>query len=343
MARSTQNGSRVTIRDVARAAEVSHQTVSNVINSPEKVHPATLTRVREEIDRLGYRPSTAAQSLRQQRAGAVGIELNVLGRSGRSDVFDPFVVELTIASATHGCHMVPFASASERPMLDGYKNMVRTRLVDAFVIAHTHHGDPRPSWLAGQGVPFASYGRVWDDPTFTSYADVDGHAGTSVAVDHLVAHGYDRIGFLGWPQGSAVGDDRRRGWSDALVAHGIADQDATAVSVQDVMPAKEAAGALIDQLGRGAAIVCASDILALGVHQAVQERGWLVGADLGIVGFDDSPHARMFGLTSVAQPLSMIADHLLGLVHDQLGGAPPPRAGALFTPHIVARASSRQR
>ena len=70
---------RATIVDVARAAEVSRQTVSNVVNNPQRVAPATLERVHREIERLGFRPSLAARSLKQERANALGIELNSLG------------------------------------------------------------------------------------------------------------------------------------------------------------------------------------------------------------------------------------------------------------------------
>ena len=59
------------------------------------------------------------------------------------------------------------------------------RLVDAFLLADTHHGDPRPPWLEAHGIPYATFGRVWDDPTFTRWVDVDGGAGTRAAVRAL--------------------------------------------------------------------------------------------------------------------------------------------------------------
>ena len=70
---------RATIMDVARAADVSRQTVSNVVNQPGRVAPNTLERVNREIARLGFRPSRAARNLKQERAGAWGLELNSRG------------------------------------------------------------------------------------------------------------------------------------------------------------------------------------------------------------------------------------------------------------------------
>lgn len=324
---------RTTINDVAQAAQVSRQTVSNAINDPGKVRPETLARVLDQIDRLDYRPSNAAQRLRDQRAGAVGVELNAVGETP-SDIAYPFLVELSLAGPGHGCHLVPFASRDSSPMLAGYQDMVRRRLVDAFVIADTHAGDPRPGWLTRAEVPYAAFGRIYDDPGVTAWADVDGYAGTSEAVDHLLERGYDRIGYLGWPAGSEVGEDRHRGWVAGCERHGVT-RTPEATAEQQLGDAAQAAEGLLTAVGRGGAVVCASDGLALGVFYAATRRGWLPGVDVGITGFDGSASARMHGLTSLAQPLDRIAHHCLTVVHDLLAGARPPRAGALFTPTLT--------
>ena len=91
MTRDTQLRRKVTINTVAESAQVSRQTVTNALLHPERVHPETLERVRSEIDRLGYRPSAAATSLRSQRAGAVGVELNVLGPGYHNAMMAPFL------------------------------------------------------------------------------------------------------------------------------------------------------------------------------------------------------------------------------------------------------------
>ncbi len=339
MTAATAVGSaRVTINQVAKRAGVSRQTVSNALNYPERVHPATLIKVREVIDGLGYRPSASARQLKQQRAGAVGIELNALGLS-RNDVAYPFVVALTAASPAHHCHLVPFASHEPSPMVGGYEAMVRSHLVDAFVIAETHRHDLRPAWLDARSIPWVAFGRIYDDPTATNWADVDGRAGTATAVDHLVERGYRRIGYLGWPAGSPVGDDRHAGWREASHAHRLA-LGPEAVCEQDVTAATHATHGLLDGIGEGGAVVCASDALALGVLHAALGRGWRAGHDVGIVGFDGSAMAEMSGLTSIAQPLDEIADHLFALVHDLLAGGHPPVSGELFRPSIRIAAST---
>ena len=329
---------RVTINEVAAHADVSRQTVSNTLNYPDRVRPATLQRVRESIDLLGYRPSAPSQQLRRQRSGAVGFELNALG-SALNDVAHPFLVALSVATAQYGCHLVPFASGDARPALHGYIDTVQRHLVDAFVIVDTHPMDPRPAWLSQRAIPWVAFGRVWDDETLTNWADVDGRAGTAAAVDHLVERGYERIGYLGWPVGSAVGDDRRDGWATATARRGI-DATPEAVCEQDIAEATAAAGRLLDCVGRGGAVVCASDLLAVGVLHAALARGWHIGPDLGLVGFDGSGTAQMCGITTLVQPLERIADHCLKVVHDLLDGAPAPASGSLFQPQLFTRTST---
>jgi DNA-binding LacI/PurR family transcriptional regulator len=324
---------RVTINEVAAHARVSRQTVSNTLNYPERVRPDTLAKVRESIELLGYRPSAPSQQLRHQRAGAVGFELNVVGTT-RNDVTLPFLVALAVAAPRHACHLVPFASGDARPMMGGYVDTVQRHLVDAFVLVDTHPGDPRPSWLSERSIPWVAFGRIWNDETATAWADVDGQAGTTAAVDHLVAQGYERIGFLGWPTGSAVGDDRRQGWAAATARHGI-DVTPHVTCEQGIAEATAMAESLLDTVGRGGAVVCASDVLAIGVLHAALSRGWAVGPDLGLVGFDGSSSADMCGITTLAQPLDRIADHCLAVVHGLVDGDAPPTAGSLFEPHLI--------
>ena len=325
---------RATIHDVAAAAAVSRQTVSNVLNSPQVVRPETRARVQAEIDRLGYRPSSAARSMRNQRAGAVGYELNAV--DGGGDIGHLVLTALTVQTPTFGVHMVPFADPTHFPAVEAYQDMARRNLVDAFIFADTHSGDPRPDWLQEARIPFATFGRIYSHPELTSWVDVDGHAGLGTAVRHLVDQGYGTVGYLGWPlhlEDPAVAEDRHQGWRDAVDELGVAGPDGA--TDQDLGAATSAAGELLDQLGPGDAVACASDLLALGVLYAASARGLQVGRDLGVVGFDGSLLATRHGLTTVDQPYDALASHLLRLVHDQLAGGAQPPAGQLLAPTLT--------
>jgi DNA-binding LacI/PurR family transcriptional regulator len=333
-------GRRATIMDVARAAEVSRQTVSNVVNNPHRVAPATLVRVGAEINRLGFRPSLAARSLRQERANALGVELNSLGGRRLGDIRDVFLVELTIASRPHDSHLVPFAAADHECPIPAYDDLLASKLVDAFILTDTRRDDPRPRWLQDRGIPLASFGRVWDEPEFTSWVDVDGFAGVTDGVRHLLGQGYSRVGFLGWPQGSPVGDDRRAGWVSATTDAGVHEPAWQAQARGELSEAAEAAAGLIDAIGPGGALVCASDVMALGAWIVLRDKGMAPGTDFGLVGFDDSDLAASFGLTSVRQPLRQVAENILSILeHARLGG-PLPARGTLYRPTVIPRRST---
>lgn len=333
-------GRRATIVDVARAADVSRQTVSNVVNAPERVAPQTLARVRREIERLGFRPSRAARTLKQERAGAWGLELNSHGFGQLGAILDVFLVELTTRSRRHDSHLVPFTAPDPLRPLPAYDDLVASRIADGFVLTDTRRDDPRPAWLLDRGIPFAAFGRIWDDASITTWVDVDGAAGVTAAVEHLVSQGFDRIGFLGWPDGSPVGDDRRSGWTRATAALGIEHAEWQATSEQRLDTAAAAAATLIDTIGPGGALVCASDALAVGAWEVLLERRLRPGADFALVGFDDTDIARALALSSLRQPLGDVAD---GVLH-MLGGGSATRAasaeGLLLPPELVIRASS---
>lgn len=334
--RSPNTRRRATITDVAQAASVSRQTVSNALNRPHLVRPETLTRVHTEIERLGYRPNHAARTMRAQRAGAVGIEVNAVTRGG-NDIAHSFLTELTVTAPRFDVHLVPFSHANVFPSVAGYQDMVRRHLVDAFILTDTHVGDPRPQWLTERGIPFAAFGRIYDHPELQAWTDVDGRAGTAAAVRHVVDAGYRTVAYLGWPRPddtSVLAGERRSGWQE--MAGELQVLGPEAVCEQDLTDATCVAAGLLDQLAPGDAVVCASDLLALGVLYAACQRGWRPGPDLGVVGFDGSPIARRHHLTSIAQPLDALASGLLALVHDQLAGGSPATSGQLLTPTLVA-------
>ena len=180
-------------------------------------------------------------------------------------------------------------------------------------------------------------------PRFTAWADVDGRAGTDAAVEHLVSSGYGRHRL---PRLARRVPRRRRATTRAgsRARHATTAADATlqATTSRSSTTAIDAAGPLIDRVGRGGAVVCASDLLALGGPRGAAQpwpRARLVTS--GSSASTAPQPALAHGLTSVAQPYRAIADELLTQVHDQLttGRAPTPPAPCSPPPSSPARSS----
>lgn len=336
--RHEESRTGATLNDVAALAGVSRQTVSNALNAPDLLRAETLTHVQAAIEQLDYRPNRNARSLRTQRSGLIGFGTFRPKPDRLWNVLDRFLHAVTDAARRADYHVVVFTPENETQELEMYGSLLRTRSIDGFILTDVEADDDRPAWLRRHRAPFVSLGRTPDmnDP----WVDVDGAAGTSRAVDHLVELGHRDIAFLGWPEGNRVGDDRHDGWRGAMERHGLTGRGGVARD-HDTMTAAHRAGRRLLEEQRATAIVAASDTMAVGALRAAHDLGRTVGQDLALVGFDDTPSAPLLTppLTSLAQPLEKVGQLLVESLAAQLSGQ-RPRPQALLEPTLVIRDST---
>ena len=285
---------RPTIEVVARRAGVSRQTVSNAANAPHRLRPETLQKVLGTIDELGYRPSQAARSLRTSSTRVIGCRLLPNNHAGTGGILDRLLHALCDAARAKGYGVLTFSADNDDDEIGALDDLLRRKAVDGFVLANTHYGDVRPGWLIDQGAHFVAFGRPWGVARSEhSWVDVDGASGTSQAVRHLAELGHSRIGFLGLPQGSGVGDDRFEGWQSAVEALGIPATGLVARVEDGIISGHALADELMGRTEPPSALVCVSDAMAVGASRAIEDRGLTVGRDISVVGFDDSPVASV--------------------------------------------------
>jgi DNA-binding LacI/PurR family transcriptional regulator len=336
--------SGVTISEVAAAAGVSRQTVSNVLNAPGRVAPDTAARVRRAIDELGYRPNRAARNLRERASRCIGFKIN--SPAGVNNLLDRFLHALAEAADAVGYHVLLFAPAAVDEELAAYDDLIRTGTVDGFVLADVALRDPRLPWFAQLGIPFVCFGRPWGhEHDKFAWADVDGAYGVAQAVDHLVSRGHRRIAYLGWPEGTGFGDERRAGWRDAMRRHGAAAEGLDGACPDDIPAAAAVAEKLLALPDPPTAFACGSDTYAVAARLAggVDASGF---PDVDVVGFDDSPAAILMSppMSSVRQPVAEVARRVVGLLVDQLSGGsgtPTPPEGVILRPELVSREPDR--
>lgn len=330
--------SRPTLVSIADELGVSRQTVSNVLNKPEIVHPATRERVAAAIKRAGYRPSAAGRALRTQRSMAIGLRLYPAVDGINGTVMDRFVHSLADEAQRAGYHLTLLTADDASGEVAKLETLYQSGAIDLAVLTDTGTSDARPGRLAEAGVPFVAFGRPWGsaDPNAHPWVDVDGSAGSAAAAAWLRELGHTAIGFLGWPEGSGVGDDRRSGWARAVAD--LPQSAELSVAVLDDHPSGGAQGAA-ELIARGAtAIVCASDSLALGAVGRLRAAGLLGDDEIApLVGFDDTPVARALGLSSVHQPVEAAAVAVLELAISALGPDRPSEPGRLLQPTLVPR------
>jgi DNA-binding LacI/PurR family transcriptional regulator len=268
--------------------------------------------------------------MRTGRSRLIAVRIEPAHDGINGSILDRFLHGLAETAAPARYRVLLYAAADDHAEIATFDDLLSAYDLDGFVLTSTHHGDPRTRWLAERGVPFVTFGRPWDALDLHPWVDVNGAAGTAAATEHLIRIGHQRIGFLGWPSGSGVGDDRRDGWSTAMAAAGLATNALTTHTADAVEEGEAAARELMDGV---TALVCCSDSLALGALRVV--------GDKPVIGFDDTPVAQAVGLSSVAQPLPDAASHCVRLLAELLDAPAATRRSedtqVLLTPSLVIR------
>ncbi len=174
--------------------------------------------MRAAIAELSYRPHLAAQQLRTRRSQLLGLRIH---QAPEPTVFDRFLHAMTEAAAAADYRVILYTAGDDEREIDSYDELLDRWNVDGLVLTYAHSGDRRTRHLGAPAVPFVTFGRPWDGANGHSWVDVDGAAGTRAATRHLLDSGHRRIGFVGWPEDSDVGNDRLSGWAGTVSAAGL--------------------------------------------------------------------------------------------------------------------------
>lgn len=334
-----------TIKDVARESGVSIATVSYVLNDSGVVSEPTRQRVLEAVKRLGYRPSVIAQGLQARESYMIGYSWQPMPPDQFNPILEKFIHGMAEAAARHNYHVLALPSTEPSDELTPYYEMVERGRIDGFVLSNTNLNDARIRYLINIDFPFVAFGRSNPNWDFT-WVDVDGADGVEQAVKHLLELGHTRIACLGWPEDSLTGQYRLDGYRRTMTAAGLQIQDRYIIRTENfyqyayqavtpwlVLPPGE----------RPTAIVALTDLMAMGVMNAAADAGLIVGRDLAVVGFDDSPIAGYLrpSLTSLRQPLAEIGELIITTLIDLVRGEVTTPTHALLKPRLIVRDSTR--
>ena len=298
---------RTTITDVARAAGVSIQTVSRVINNGPNVSPKTRQSVEEAIAALGFRPSTAARALRGSRSFQVALLFDNPSAAYFHAIYEGAkrrCNELGYRLITQSCQV------GAGTLVEEVCALIDETRVDGIILSppFTDH-DGLVEQLLRQELPFVRIAPTTRRDTGLS-TSIDDVAGAEHATRHLIGLGHRRIGFvLGHPDHGATAE-RLAGYRRALSEAGIApDETLIEQGWFTFASGREAARALLSHPDRPTAIFASNDDMAAGVLAYAHETAIAVPDALSIVGFDDNEVAKMVWppLTTVRQSMDQLA------------------------------------
>ncbi len=284
----------VSIRDVAKRAEVSVASVSRVLAGHTVVSAEIRRRVLEAVKALDYRPDLAARRLRSRRTDTIGLVV--------SDIRNPFFTEVSRAvedvAFAHGMRVI-LSNTDEDPEKEAScLSLMRDENVSGTILSPTAKLLSRFS-ASDYGFPLVLVDRC-ERETQSDAVVLDNFGAAQALTSHLIANGHRRIVFLYGT--SATGRQRLDGYTATMKKHGLRAQSARVQPVVD--EAREVALGLFRHSALPAAIVGSSGLILLGIAEAVREAHIAVPQQMAVAGFDNLRWTSLVdsGLTVIAQP-----------------------------------------
>ena len=337
------NGRTAGVKDVAAAAGVSLGTVSNVLNRPDTVRPATRERVERAMAELGFVRNESARLLRNGTSKTIAYVM--------LDAANPFFTDVAqgIEEAADVADLLVFScNSNNQPDRETtYLSRLEQQRVQGVLITPLDPTHPLLDELPRRGTPVVVVDRTRERETHCSVA-VDDVLGGELAARHLLDLGHERIAFVGGPDSIGQVRDRRRGAQRAVAAAGLPPDRLVEVATSALTVAEgRGAGERLAGYASGdrpTGAMCANDLLALGLLQQCVNLGFAVPDDLAIVGYDDIEFAAAAAvpLSSVRQPRRLLGARAAELLLEEAANpAGHEHQQVLFTPELVARASTR--
>jgi LacI family transcriptional regulator len=331
----------VTIRDVARLAEVHPGTVSRALNEQTRalVNQETAERVLRAADQLGYRVNPIARGLKTNRSFQVGVLIPDL----TNPLFPPIVrgIEDRLERAGYTALIVNTDNDPHRER--GQIEAMRARQVDG-LIAATARLDVEPlAEAVAAGLPLVLVNRSFEDGSMAAVT-VDDRVGIGLAVEHVAGLGHAAIGHVAGPQNVSTGHRRHLGFLEAMRACGLT-VDTARVAYAERFTESEgraACASVLEARPRVTAIVAANDRLAMGCYDALSAAGLRCPEDVSIVGFNDMPFVDRLRppLTTIRVPQREIGTSAADLLLGQLADDPDSVREILLAPVLVVRFST---
>jgi LacI family transcriptional regulator len=342
--RNSNEQSRATLRDVAKAAGVHPGTASRALNEQTRslVNAETAARVLGAAESLGYHPNPIARGLKTKRSYTIGVLIpDIL-----NPLFPPIIrgIEDRLEQAGYSSVIANTENDAERERID--VATMRARQVDGLITATARLDNELLDEIEDAGVPVVLVNRRIGGASLPS-STADDRKGIKLAVDHLAELGHTQLAFIGGSTGLSTGLQRYESFISTAKAHGIkVDKELIRTGRAFTVPEGLRLCEELFETGKPfTAIVAGNDLMALGCYDALAERGLACPRDISVTGYNDMPFSDHFNppLTSIRIPHYEIglaaADLLLTELEPGDNGDRRPR-DVVLEPSLVARGST---
>jgi len=310
----------VTIKDVAKEANVSPSTVSRVIAGSNRISEETKKKVKDAIEKLNYHPNVVARSLTSKMTKVIGIVLP----SEEGNLFkNPFFIYVMTGISKYaqeaGYYIMYTFFKTEEEKLNAIKNYINSNLADGIILTTVHSKDKGIKYLKEKDFPFVVIGRP-EDTKNVLWVDNDNFQAMYNVLSKLFMKGHREIAFIGAKSELNVSKDRLSGYKQAHRIHGVDIDENMIVEVEDF---REDLGynaiRQILNVSKPTAVVCTDDLLALGVSSYLVQNHIKA---IAIVGFNNTPLAEYQkpSLSSVDINAKQLGYYAIKMLVDKLEG-----------------------
>lgn len=330
---------KVKLSTIADSLGLSTATVSLALRDSPLVAEVTRERIKQAARDLGYIYNRRAASLRTSKSGILGVCVH--------DIMNPFFGEI-LKSVEHELdrRRQTFILCNHQDDLAKQRSFVDTMLqlgADGLILSPAIGTPASDIHLAEENeLPVTLIARTIEGSGVCGFRGDDSY-GMGLAVDHLIGRGHRSIAMIGGTAMTSTGRDREAGYLSALTRGGIEFRDEWRIKgPRDRHSGFDSVSAFLAIENRPTAIVCFSDLVALGVMYGLSRAGLRPGVDIAVIGYDDIDEAAIAtpALTTVANGQSEVGRRAAGALLDRLQGQPASEETILITPELKIRQSS---
>ena len=310
------SNAKVTIVEVAAQAGVSFGTVSRVINNDVHVKKETRERVLETMQRLGFVANRQARSLAGGKSNSIGVLVPDLGTGYIGEIIRGIDAELSLT----GLDLILYTTHRTASKEANYVTNFATGMVDGLLLVLPRSPADFIGNLTQRKFPFILIDHQGAGRDCPAVGATNWQGGYN-ATEYLISLGHRRIGFITGSMDLGCAVDRLAGYRSALRTDHISEAPELVYEGNFFQPDGYAgASALLDLPEPPTAIFASNDVMAMGVMDAVRNRGLRIPEDVSIIGFDDIPQASLVhpALTTVSQPLEKMGSVATQMLLDLL-------------------------
>ncbi|QOX65837.1 LacI family transcriptional regulator [Anoxybacterium hadale] len=293
---------QVTIKEIAKEAEVSTATVSMILNNKDKnISEATRNRVLEIAKKRNYIPNTMARSLVTRHTRTIGLIM--------PDIVNPFFPEIARGAedrASKSRYSIIYCNTDDNLIReDSYVDILTEKMVDGIIFTHSADRKGSTERLKRCQVPIILIDRDYDLPNVIGKVLVDNTKASQMAVNYLLSKGYRKIAYIAGSMNTQTAQDRLEGYKKALEESNLeCSQRYIKIGEYKSQWGSDATKEFLREGIPFDAIFGGNDLIAIGAMKALKEAGLKVPDDIGVMGFDDIYMSSIVepSLTTIKQP-----------------------------------------